>query len=611
MFSTYQDKNMTKKKDFLSALSEQVEAKNQGKVDRIRTIDDYRPIEKRTDAEDDFAIPEAKETPSETIKEEPAAVPQEEPAAVTREEPAAVPQEEEEDSGRPASFTQETFHRIEKPQRTLSKTGIAVIAVLALLAAGLIYWFGFAPKITMPEFAGKSISEVSSWARQNKIANTSIATVEEYSLEYPDDTIISQTVSAGKKIKADTPITLTVSKGPDPDEKIDFPDIRNMTLSELQEWKDENQLLKTKITTQYSTTVENGNVISYDLKNVSESDFTRGTTLSIVCSKGEAPVGQVTVEDFRNKTLAEAEQWASNKKVSIQKQEQFSDSVQAGCIISQTPSSGTAVKQGDYVTVVVSKGKGVSIPQLVGYSAEQLEAWQSNSRNSVVIVPTTVYNEAPYGSVIAQSITPGTIVESGAVLELKISLYLPVMETNSRQWLGKDYLELKKWVDDANFKGANIQAGEYGAFATRTCSDEFPVPGSIINYACEYGTEDSDGSYSYSSGCERPLNLYSRIGYQVSTGACTVPTPTPVPTPADVVLTGDDVASLSAIQSFCSSYQMSCTYEPVTDGSVDNVEITAEGSIHKTGDIFQQIIKSGSKIAVRYNPAPPTPTPGP
>ncbi|MBR3343602.1 MAG: PASTA domain-containing protein, partial [Solobacterium sp.] len=468
----------------------------------------------------------------------------------------------------------------------------------------------------MPEFAGKKLSEVSSWARQNKIENTSIATVEEYSLEYADDVVISQTVNAGKKIKPDTPITFTVSKGPDPDEKISFPDIRNMTLAELQDWKEENQLLKTKITTQYSTTVPDGGVISFDLKNVSESDFTRGSTLNIVCSKGEAPASQVTVEDFRNKTAAEAEQWASNKKVTILKQEQFSDKVPQGSIISQTPSSGSSMKQGDTFTIVVSKGKGIIIPRLVGYTAEQLQAWQSDSKNSVIVVPTSVYNEAPNGSVIAQSIQPGMTVESGTVLELKISLYLPIFETNSRQWLGVDYLELKKWVDDVNFKGANIQAGEYGEYATRVCSDDYPTPGSVINYSCEYGTQDSNGSTAYSSGCERPLNLYSRIGYQVSTGPCTVPTPPPVPTPSDVVITGNDLASLSAIESFCSAYGMSCTY--TKDDTIDNVKVTVNGNTYQTGDIFQEILKSGAKIHVWYNTAPgktpettpePTPTP--
>lgn len=590
-----------KKKDFLSALSEEVTAKKQGKVTKIRTIDDYKPIQPVSE-EEDFEIPdikEAKPAPQQPVQR-----------------PAELDYEEEEESDQPASFTQETFHRIEKPKRTLPKAAIIPLVLIGLLAAGLIYWFGFAPKIVMPEFAGKKLSEVSSWARQNKIENTSIATVEEYSLEYADDVVISQTVKAGKKIKPDTPITFTVSKGPDPDEKISFPDIRNMTLAELQDWKEENQLLKTKITTQYSTTVPDGGVISFDLKNVSESDFTRGSTLNIVCSKGEAPASQVTVEDFRNKTAAEAEQWASNKKVTILKQEQFSDKVPQGSIISQTPSSGSSMKQGDTFTIVVSKGKGIIIPRLVGYTAEQLQAWQSDSKNSVIVVPTSVYNEAPNGSVIAQSIQPGMTVESGTVLELKISLYLPIFETNSRQWLGVDYLELKKWVDDVNFKGANIQAGEYGEYATRVCSDDYPTPGSVINYSCEYGTQDSNGSTAYSSGCERPLNLYSRIGYQVSTGPCTVPTPPPVPTPSDVVITGNDLASLSAIESFCSAYGMSCTY--TKDDTIDNVKVTVNGNTYQTGDIFQEILKSGAKIHVWYNTAPgktpettpePTPTP--
>lgn len=590
-----------KKKDFLSALSEEVTAKKQGKVTKIRTIDDYKPIQPVSE-EEDFEIPdikEAKPAPQQPVQR-----------------PAEPDYEEEEESDQPASFTQETFHRIEKPKRTLPKAAIIPLVLIGLLAAGLIYWFGFAPKIVMPEFAGKKLSEVSSWARQNKIENTSIATVEEYSLEYADDVVISQTVNAGKKIKPDTPITFTVSKGPDPDEKISFPDIRNMTLAELQDWKEENQLLKTKITTQYSTTVPDGGVISFDLKNVSESDFTRGSTLNIVCSKGEAPASQVTVEDFRNKTAAEAEQWASNKKVTILKQEQFSDKVPQGSIISQTPSSGSSMKQGDTFTIVVSKGKGIIIPRLVGYTAEQLQAWQSDSKNSVIVVPTSVYNEAPNGSVIAQSIQPGMTVESGTVLELKISLYLPIFETNSRQWLGVDYLELKKWVDDVNFKGANIQAGEYGEYATRVCSDDYPTPGSVINYSCEYGTQDSNGSTAYSSGCERPLNLYSRIGYQVSTGPCTVPTPPPVPTPSDVVITGNDLASLSAIESFCSAYGMSCTY--TKDDTIDNVKVTVNGNTYQTGDNFQEILKSGAKIHVWYNTAPgktpettpePTPTP--
>ena len=78
------------------------------------------------------------------------------------------------------------------------------------------------------------------------------------------------------------------SDGPDPDELVTFPDIKNMTMDEIQDWIKENKLLKTKVVTEYSTTVEKDMVIKFDLKNISENNFTRGTNLNITVSKGEA-----------------------------------------------------------------------------------------------------------------------------------------------------------------------------------------------------------------------------------------------------------------------------------------------------------------------------------
>ena len=413
--------------------------------------------------------------------------------------------------------------RIEKPKRTISKKAIAFIIIALLLLAGLLYWLLWAPKITMPNFVGKNISDVSSWARQNKMEASAIATKEEYNFEYADSIVIDQSVPEGKKVKPSTPITITVSKGADPTEEINFPsDLKSMTKDEIEDWIQENKLQKTKITTQFSTTVENGHVISYELKNTDEGSFERGSTLNIVVSKGPAPAGQVTVENFEGKTLAEAQTWANNKKLTFNKEEAFSDTVDSGRIMSQSVKVGEALKEGDVFTVVVSTGKCIHIPNLVGYTKEQLDAWQANKNNTVVVVPSSRYNTAPAGTVIAQSIAPGTVVESGEVLELGISLYLPILETHSREWLGKDYLQLKAKIDEFNSHGANIQAGEYGVHAERKCSDEFPIPGSIINYTCEGGTVDSMGDTNYSAGCERPLNLNSKVGYQVSTGPCTV-----------------------------------------------------------------------------------------
>ncbi len=531
------------KKDFLSELANEVEDKKSGKRDHIVSVDEFHSSHTHFDNEDTIQnaidalnaqeeINEVQEGVKETIAEEV------KPAKKKKQEDMQKISEEtmyEGNHGKPGSFEEEEFVQITKPKKKLSKAGIGILAAIAVaVVAGIIYMM--MPKITMPNFVGRNISEVSNWARQNSMESNAIATNEPvYSLEYDQGVVMEQSVAEGTKIKTSTPITFTVSNGPDPNENIDFPsDIMSMTQQELNEWISENKLTKTKITTEYSTTVESGNVIAYELKNVDASDFTRNSTLNIRVSKGAQPAGQITVTDFVGKNVAEVTSWASKNQINLEQVQTFSDTVTEGLVISQSIAAQTNISQGDTLTVTVSKGKGVKIPNLVGYSKEELTAWTSSKDNNVIVVSKEVYNEAAPGSVISQSIAAGSVVESGEVLELTVSLYLPVLQTNSREWLGRDWMELKAWCDEANWKGADIQAGQYGAYQYNECSDEFPTPGQIIDYACMYGNTEE------ANGCGRPLNVGSRIAYKISTGPCTVtpsetavvatPTPTAEPT---------------------------------------------------------------------------------
>ena len=381
---------MAEKRDFMSELANEVEEKKKGKLDHIQGIEDYKPKERKVSSsttDDDFDIPSMGTKSAK--KPAPVYEPKKEPVFT-----APVEEEEVEDNntdfdeedaygglnGMPASYGEEQVVRVNTPKKQ-----VPVIAwiLLAIAVAGIsfaIYWFKFAPHITLPDFRGKNISEVSTWAKQNKMESSAIATSEPvYSMEYEKGVVVEQSVAGGKKVKKDTPITFTVSNGPDPDEKIAFlTDIKSMTSSEIQSWISENKLLKAKVVTQYSGTVESGNVISYEVKNGSEEEFTRGTTLNVICSKGPAPAGQVTVDNFVGKMYADVESWANTKKIKLNKTEAFSDQVDKDKVISMDKKQGETLKEGDTLSVVVSKGKGVKIPNLVGYTKEQLEAWTAD-----------------------------------------------------------------------------------------------------------------------------------------------------------------------------------------------------------------------------------------
>ena len=132
---------------------------------------------------------------------------------------------------------------------------------------------------------------------------------------------------------------------------------------------------------------------------------------------------------------------------------------------------------------------------------------------------------------------------------------MPQLQTNSREYLGKDYLALNAWVDDVNYRGASITAG---AWDGEECSDEYPTPGQIISYHCMA----NDGT-DLPHGCDRPLPLNAKIGYKKSTGGCT---PKPEE-PKEVQIGLTPLGSEAAMKSFCDTNKLACSFNYVSDSA--------------------------------------------
>lgn len=553
---------MGEKKDFLSSIAQEVEDTRKGRTPskKVMSFEDYN--KQTTIKHDDEAIledyPQAHQVRKHHQPTPAYETPVEEPEEIDEEyDDNYISQDEGYNMGdRPRSFEEEKLEKIEKKPIKIDKKTMIIGGIIAVLAIVGIYFIFFAPKISLPDFTGKPKSELTTWLSQNGIQSSVVALTEEYSMEYDKDVVISQQQKAGKKIHKDTPLNFTISKGPDPDELIPFPDLMNMDYESVTAWKDENKLLNTKINTVYNDNVPENDVIDYNLKNVAENNFTRGTNLTINISRGKAPAGQVTIDDLSGKTYEEVQTWAKNKKITLTKQEAYSDTIDIGKVISQSAASGTTIKEGEELIVVVSKGKAVTIPNLVGYDATMLEAWTSDANNKVAVVKRETYSDQPQGTVISQSIAAGSQVDQGTVLELGISLYMPVLQTNSQEWYGKDYLSLVAKVDEWNGKGASIAAG---AWDGEECSDTYPTPGQIIEYRCL----DANGNQLpyEANGCARPLPLNAKISMKVSTGACKV-------TPSNEAVTvPDEVTSESDFKLWAS--QNSITLSETTEESGD------------------------------------------
>ena len=338
----------------------------------------------------------------------------------------------EETEKKPASFAEEKVVRVDKKPLNIGLLVIALVA-LAALAVGAYFLF-FAPRITMENFVGKRVSDFSAWARQYEIESTGVVLTRVYSNEYNEEIIISQSVKPGTKIKKDVKVTFEVSQGADPQEKITFPDLKSMTLSEINAWIKENKLSNTRVSTAYDSTVPENQVISYDLRNIDESEFQRGSALTINVSKGPKPAVTVTVDqDFVGKDLFTLQSWAESKKVTVKSSEVSSDSVEAGKIITCSVKKDDKIKEGDVITCTVSKGKVIRMVYFGGWKYEEVQEWCAE--NGITLKYSEEYHmQTPKDELIFQQIAAGTVVQPGDKQKVIVSLGKPtVMKCTTKQ----------------------------------------------------------------------------------------------------------------------------------------------------------------------------------
>ena len=323
------------------------------------------------------------------------------------------------DGKKPDSFKEEERVKVDKPKKQINPKGFIIGGVIVVVVGVLSYFLFFAPKIEMPNFVGQTKSDVASWVKQQGITTSGIVFKEEYNFDNDENVILTQSVNAGKKVKSDVKITFTISLGADPDEKISVPDIKTMSKSEIENWISTNKLTKTKITTTYNESVDKDSVISYEVKGVDEADFTRSSTMNITISKGPQPAGTVTVSDFKDKTYEEVESWAKTNKVTLNKVEAYSDKVDSGKVISQSVSANSTMKTTDTLTITVSKGKGITVPDFNAMDKDKIESWASKNGISGITI-TEKYSDSD-NHVLSSNVSKGSVVSSSDTIEVVLN----------------------------------------------------------------------------------------------------------------------------------------------------------------------------------------------
>ena len=366
------------------------------------------------------------------------------------------------DGKKPDSFKEEERIKVDKPKKQINPKGFIIGGVIVVILGVLSYFLFFAPKIEMPNFVGQTKSDVASWVKQQGITTSGIVFKEEYNFDNDENVILSQSVDAGKKVKNDVKITFTISLGADPDEKISVPNINSMSKSEIENWISTNKLTKTKITTTYNESVDKDSVISYEVKGVDEADFTRSSTMNITISKGPQPAGTVTVSDFKDKMYEEVESWAKTNKVTLNKIEAYSDKVDSGKVISQSVSANSTMKTTDTLTITVSKGKGITVPNLSNMNEEQINAWiKKNNINATI---TSEYSTSDK-RVLSSNVSSGTMISSSDDVQIVLNkgnfFYWDEEGKDIGNIVGANLNKIEDWCNEKRHIGIDAYVGNW------------------------------------------------------------------------------------------------------------------------------------------------------
>ncbi len=190
---------------------------------------------------------------------------------------------------------------------------------------------------------------------------------------------------------------------------------------------------------------------------------------------GDAVVGVPTVMGM---SYAEASAALKDNGYEVAKEEVFSAEVAAGNVISQSPEGGSDVAKGTVITLRVSLGEEITkvrVPNVVGKDPVEAAAELTAAGLQPGVVEETINEDAALmGKVCYQSYSVGSYVNSGTVIDMKVSTGLG---TSTYSFIG-------------NIAGPGEEDGDYASgtevtvvLATsdgqeiyRTTTSAFPLP---------------------------------------------------------------------------------------------------------------------------------------
>lgn len=259
-------------------------------------------------------------------------------------------------------------------------------------------------KIPMIDVKDKSLFDLELWLKRNDI---------KYNIEYVYSDQVKRndiiSVNKEKDDEIDTKndkLNIIVSKG----KSIKVPNILEMSIEEVTNWITDNNL-KVNYEDKYDSNVALGGIIECNYKENDEIE--EETLIKITTSKGPLKMESFTsLNDFRS--------WAEKYKVKYREEYQYNDNVSKGKIIKFSINQGATIQNNETITVYISNGKAIKIPNFIGKSKTESDKLCNNLGLRCSYTYGS-YSSSAKDTVTAQNKKANTTVISGTSVTLTLS----------------------------------------------------------------------------------------------------------------------------------------------------------------------------------------------
>jgi len=247
-------------------------------------------------------------------------------------------------------------------------------------------------------------------------------------------------------------LVVTVSQGPNMNELIDLPDFEGMTRAQIRTWQTDERVSGVTFREQSSSEVDVNYVIGVEFPStVDPANFRRSDTVTIIVSTGPETV---QIPDLRGRDReAVAEFIENNSSIRVEFEYEAHETVPRGTVLRQSHAPNTRLAIGDTLTLILSGGNPVVVPNFGDMRRVDAEAMEDDYESGLnVIVLRRFHASIPYGRFVSQSVAPGEELFGDATVTVVYSEGRPWIP----RWIDGPAENIESEVVAINDRGASI-----------------------------------------------------------------------------------------------------------------------------------------------------------